>query len=122
MITSKNTYYKERFKRFKPNQILNAEDLHFNNAELKKAASILRAINHPLRLKILQLLHSEQELSVTGIYNSLRTVQAAASLQLSILRAANLVVTRQQGQQVIYSVNYSTVEKLNKTIKDHLHG
>ncbi|RYY67038.1 MAG: ArsR family transcriptional regulator [Chitinophagaceae bacterium] len=60
---------------------------------LKKAALVYRAINHPLRLKILQYLHKHKECPVTTIYTTLGLVQSVASQHLAILRRAGLVKT-----------------------------
>ncbi len=71
--------------------ILNAED---ENAEpvkvdfvnLKKAAMILRALNHKLRQQIVKLIDENKRLTVTEIYVKLRLEQSVASQHLAILR------------------------------------
>lgn len=78
--------------------------------QLKKAALIFRAINHPLRQQILQLLHNQQKMSVTNLYVKLRLEQSVASQHLAILRRVGFVTTEREGKKVFYSVNYKRLE------------
>jgi len=50
-----------------------------NYLEVKKAAAILRAINHKLRQSIIKLLEERSNLTVTEIYVKLRVEQSVAS-------------------------------------------
>jgi len=79
---------------------------------LKKAALVVRALNHPLRLQILYLLHKTAPVSVTTLYRQLRLTQSVASQQLAILRQANLVLPIRQGKQVFYEVNYQRIKEV----------
>ncbi|MGZ3952557.1 MAG: ArsR/SmtB family transcription factor [Flavisolibacter sp.] len=85
--------------------------------ELRKAALIFRAINHPLRQQILQLLHNNQKMSVTNLYTKLRIEQSVASQQLAILRKVGFVTTQREGKQVFYSVNYSRLDYITEKAK-----
>lgn len=80
---------------------------------LKKAALVYRAVNHPLRLQILQYLHQKQCSAVTPIYIDLGLVQSVASQHLAILRRAGLVKTVRQGKEVYYSVDEETLTTLH---------
>ena len=44
---------------------------HIEVLKVKKAALVLRAINHPLRQQILRLLHQNAQMTVTSIYSKL---------------------------------------------------
>ena len=79
--------------------------------QLKKAALILRAVNHKLRQQILKLLHQHGKMTVTEIYVKLRLEQSVASQHLAILRKAGFVDTLRDGKFIYYSVNY---ERLNE--------
>lgn len=85
--------------------------------QLKKAALILRAINHALRQQILRLLHSQKEMTVTDLYRKLQLEQSVASQHLAILRRANFVTTRRDGKKVFYSVNYSRLDFVTEQAK-----
>jgi len=74
-------------------------------AELRKAALVLRAINHKLRQRIIELLAENQTMTVTDIYVKLRLEQSVASQHLAILRKANVVETERQGKFIFYALN-----------------
>ncbi|HVZ27010.1 MAG TPA: metalloregulator ArsR/SmtB family transcription factor [Sediminibacterium sp.] len=78
----------------------------------KKAALILRAINHKLRQQIIKLLDENQKMTVTEIYVKLRLEQSVASQHLAILRRAGIVSTNRDGKFIFYSVNYSRLEEV----------
>ncbi len=72
---------------------------------LQSAALAVRAINHPLRKKIIDLLEENGEMVVTDIYVKLRTEQSVASQHLAILRNAGFVNTRRDGKFIHYALN-----------------
>jgi len=74
-------------------ETLNATELDVEVIKLKKAALVLRAINHKLRQQIIQLIHQNGRMTVTEIYVKLRLEQSVASQHLAILRKANFVLT-----------------------------
>jgi len=88
------------------------ELFHIENFNL--AARIFRAINHPLRQKMLQLIHKHNAMSVTDLYVSLRLEQSVASQHLSILRKAGFVKTHRDGKQIFYSIYYERLNELKK--------
>jgi ArsR family transcriptional regulator, virulence genes transcriptional regulator len=95
--------------------ILNAEDensepVKVDFVNLKKAAMILRALNHKLRQQIVKLIDDNKKLTVTEIYIKLRLEQSVASQHLAILRRAGIVKTTRDGKFIYYSVNSSRIE------------
>ncbi len=64
-------------------------------------ASLFKALAHPKRLGILQLLH-DQELCVCEIEEALGLRQSYVSQQLMVLREAGLVCYRKDGWNVYY--------------------
>ena len=85
---------------------------------LKKAAMVLRAINHKLRQQILKLIDENGKMTVTEIYVKLRLEQSVASQHLAILRKAGFVKTERDGKFIYYSVNNDRLEELNKFVQD----
>ena len=77
---------------------------------LKKAAMILRALNHKLRQQIVKLIDENKKLTVTEIYIKLRLEQSVASQHLAILRRAGVVKTTRDGKFIYYSVNATRIE------------
>ena len=70
----------------------------------KQAAELLRALGHPIRLQIMEILASEREACVCHLESRLGQRQAYISQQLSRLREAGLVVTRREGLNVFYAL------------------
>ncbi|WP_416827261.1 ArsR/SmtB family transcription factor [Ectobacillus polymachus] len=66
-------------------------------------AEFFKALAHPLRIRILEIL-SEGEKSVNEIQTIVNSEGSAVSQQLSVLRAKNIVVGTKQGKQVLYSL------------------
>ena len=108
--------------RTKPKPSSKSKSLSLELEELKKAALTLRALNHKVRQQILNLIHERGEITVSEIYAKLKLEQSLTSSYLAVLRRANIVKTRREGQSIHYSVNYdhiSMVEKGAKMINGH---
>ena len=95
-------------------------ELSIDTIKLKKAALILRAVNHPLRQKILRSIHQKQSVNVSDLYKTLRLEQSVASQHLGILRKAGFVATERDGRVIYYSVNYDRLKELNDLIEEML--
>lgn len=95
-----------------------ADDLKIEVLPLKKAALILRAINHKLRMQMLKLIHAHGKLTVTEIYVKLRLEQSVASQHLAILRRAGMVTTDRDGKFIYYSVNHERLAEIQQLSKD----
>jgi len=76
----------------------------FNADFLEVGTEVLRAIAHPIRLTIIDLLHEQKRLSVTEIYESLEIEQAIASHHLRILKDKKVVVAKRDGKKSYYSL------------------
>jgi DNA-binding transcriptional ArsR family regulator len=96
-------------------------DLRIDVLPLEKAALVLRAGDHPLRQRILQLLHRQGKATVTEIYGKLRLQQAVASQHLTVLRKAGLVSAEQDGKFSWYSVNYERLHQLQQLARELLN-
>lgn len=79
--------------------------------KLELAASKLRAIAHPMRIAIIELLNESPKLSVTEIYKSLKIEQASASHHLNILKNKGVLISKREGKKIFYSLkNVSLTE------------
>ena len=87
----------------------------------KKAALILRALNHKLRQQMLKLIDENKKMTVTQLYLKLRLEQSVASQHLAILRKAALVKTVRNGKFIYYSINAERLESLNEFAKNLLN-
>ncbi len=84
---------------------------------LKKAALILRSLNHKLRQQIVHLIDEHKKMTVTDIYVKLRLEQSVASQHLAILRRSKIVSTIRNGKFIYYSVNYERVKEVNDLVE-----
>ena len=88
---------------------------------VKKAALVLRAMNHKLRQQILKLINEQDKITVTEIYVKLRLEQSVASQHLAILRKAGFVITVRDGKFIYYSVINKRLEELNHFVSELLN-
>ena len=88
------------------------EEITIDFLRMKKAALILRAINHKLRLQIIKLIQENEKITVTEIYVKLRLEQSVVSQHLAILRRAALVITQRDGKFIYYTINYNRMQEL----------
>jgi len=66
-------------------------------------ADFFKALAHPLRIRILELL-AEGDKNVNEIQTLVGTEGSAVSQQLSVLRSKNIVVGTKDGNRVLYSL------------------
>lgn len=85
-----------------------------NFLQTKKAAMILRAVNHKLRQQMLKLLDESKKMTVTELYVKLRLEQSVASQHLAILRRAGIVSTERNGKFIFYSPDYARIAEVIK--------
>lgn len=88
---------------------------------LKKAAGVLRAVNHKLRQSIIRLLEDNSKMTVTEIYVKLRLEQSVASQHLAILRNAGVVQTERDGKFIYYSLNEDRIAELADLVEELAH-
>lgn len=96
------------------------KDLKIDLLQLKKAALVLRAVNHKLRQQIMKLIHQKEKITVTEIYVKLRLEQSVASQHLAILRKAGFVNTTRDGKFIYYAVNHQRLADVQKFANDLL--
>ena len=75
---------------------------HFDDLRRFKAG-IFKVLAHPTRIHIVEILRSG-EFSVGAILERVKVEPANLSQHLSVLRHSHLVVTRKDGNQVLYSL------------------
>ena len=69
-----------------------------------RAAAIMKAISHPVRLRILEVLEGRGELNVSALCEATGASQPAVSQQLARLRHAGVLACRREGTSIYYSV------------------
>lgn len=85
--------------------------------DIQQAAFAIKAIAHPLRLKILCVL-GDQEISVQDIVELVGTSQSNISQHLAILRDKGVLATRKDANRVFYRVGDMRTLKLISMMRD----
>ena len=85
--------------------------------DIQQAARAVKAIAHPLRLKILCIL-GDQEVSVQDIVEQVGTSQSNISQHLSILRDKGVLATRKDANRVFYRIGDLRTLKLIGMMRD----
>jgi ArsR family transcriptional regulator len=91
-----------------------------NNEKLQESSEILRALAHPLRMKILEFIDTNDVINVNKIYNTLNLEQSITSQHLRILRLAGLVDTQRDGKFIHYSIDYDKIDNAVHAINGFL--
>ena len=94
------------------------QDIALDYAELRKAVLVLRAVNHKLRQRVIDLLEEHQQMTVTDIYIKLRLEQSVASQHLAILRRAGVVATDRQGKFIYYSLDNNRLSQISRLVEE----
>lgn len=94
------------------------KDIQLDYSELRKAVLVLRAVNHKLRQKIIDLLEENSKMTVTDIYIKLRLEQSVASQHLAILRRAGVVATDRQGKFIYYSLDADRLNQISRLVEE----
>jgi ArsR family transcriptional regulator len=79
-------------------------DLFADDGDIERASRSLKAMSHPLRLKILCTL-GDQEISVQEIVDNVGTSQSNISQHLAILRDKGILASRKDANRVYYRVS-----------------
>jgi DNA-binding transcriptional ArsR family regulator len=79
--------------------------------KLEKAAGKLRAISHPMRIAIIDMLQHEP-MCVTEIYERLDIDQASASHHLSILKNKEILLSHRKGKKIFYTLKHQTLTEI----------
>ena len=70
--------------------------------ELEKAANMLKAIAHPMRIAILNYLDNGKKLTVTEIHELLKIEQSTTSHHLGILKDKGVLASKREGKNTYY--------------------
>jgi DNA-binding transcriptional ArsR family regulator len=94
--------------------------VQINNERLQVSSDILRALAHPLRMKILEFIDKNKTINVNKIYNTLKLEQSITSQHLKILRASGLVQTHREGKFIHYTIDYPRLATAMRAVDSFL--
>lgn len=92
----------------------------FQQEKLTTSTELMRALAHPLRLKILEYLDQNQTIQVNHIYNALKIEQSIASQHLRILKNAGVLMADKDGKYMHYTIDYPRIANAVKAINRFL--
>ena len=84
---------------------------------IEKVAHCMKALAHPLRLKIIAALRNG-ELSVLELVNAVGSTQSNVSQHLTIMRENNILASRRESNQTFYRVGDCKVMDLMALIRN----
>ena len=91
-----------------------------NSQKLDYSCELMRALAHPLRLKILEFIDKSGTVNVNKIYSNLKIEQSVTSQHLSILKLTGVIATEKSGKYVFCSINYPCLEKAELAVNRFL--
>jgi predicted transcriptional regulator len=89
-----------------------------NKVKLEKAAYILKAVAHPIRLAIIQLLEKNEHVSVNEICETLACEQSLISHHLINMKLRGILQSNKEGLNMYYSLKERDVTNLIKCIEN----
>jgi len=89
-----------------------------NEDDIDLASRSLKAMAHPLRLKILCLLGGNPEVSVQDIVEHVGTSQSNISQHLSILRDKGILASRKDANKVYYRISDQKIVALIGSLRE----
>jgi DNA-binding transcriptional ArsR family regulator len=107
----------KRRMNFDPVKSIDAPQLMAREQDIEIASRSLKAMSHPLRLKILCTLGS-QEVSVQDIVDNVGTSQSNISQHLAILRDKGILASRKDANRVFYRVGDARTLRLIGMMQD----
>ncbi|MDD4914779.1 MAG: metalloregulator ArsR/SmtB family transcription factor [Methylococcales bacterium] len=93
----------------------------YDDAEINHAARCLKAMSHPLRLKILCVL-GDNSISVQEIVEQVGTSQSNISQHLAILRDKGILDFKKEANRVYYFIDDKRVIHLIQTMRSVFCG
>lgn len=92
----------------------------FDKTKLEFSSELMRALAHPLRLRILEFIDTHGCINVNKIYHTLKIEQSITSQHLKILKLAGIVNAKREGKFMHYDINYGILERAEKAVNNFL--
>ena len=91
------------------------------NEKSKKIASLLKAVAHPIRIKVIRLIFENQSLSVSEIHTHLNIDKPVISLHLGILKKHGVINSKKDGKNSYYYIVNRSVIQIIEIISNDYH-
>lgn len=83
-----------------------------NVERLENVANMLKAIAHPMRIAILNMLEGGKKLTVSEIHQQLGIEQAATSHHLGILKDKGVLYSKREGKNTYYYIKHDNFSRM----------
>lgn len=80
--------------------------------QLEKAAAMLKAIAHPMRIAILNFLEDGKKMTVTEIHELLNIEQSTTSHHLGILKDKGVLASQREGKNTYYFLKHDNLASI----------
>jgi len=84
--------------------------------QLEKAAIMLKAIAHPMRISIISFLEDGKKLTVTEIHEKLNLEQSTTSHHLGILKDKGVLASKRDGKNTYYFLRHEQLSNIVECI------
>ena len=84
---------------------------------IDRASQMLKAIAHPIRLSILDILESGGKYCVSEIHEALNIEQAVASQHLKILKDKDVIDSEKDGKHCYYFLKHKALGKIVECVQ-----
>ena len=91
-----------------------------NDRTAEQVVSVLKALSHPVRLKIAEMLGSGEK-SVNEIVEEVGGKQSTTSQQLNMMKDKGVLSCRREGARVYYKIENQNVIRLLKCVFNKYH-
>ena len=89
------------------------------NRQYEKMAKVFKALSDPKRIKIVDLL-SCGEMCGCVLLKCFEVTQPTLAHDMKVLSEAGIVKSRRDGKKTMYSLDWKTLERMNRRLKDML--
>lgn len=87
--------------------------------KLEQKAELFKAISHPVRLCILEMLLRNNKSNVTDMQCCIEVSQSTVSQHIAKLRAAGILKGEREGVEIFYSISNEEIKKIIKLILEN---
>lgn len=95
-----------------PQVVINTDKSTLDYNLLRRAVLTLRAVNHPLRKEMMELIDTKGKMTVSELYIKMKIEQSVASQHLALLRKADVLSTERDGKFIYYAVNHHRLQEI----------
>ncbi|MFW9982005.1 MAG: ArsR/SmtB family transcription factor [Candidatus Thorarchaeota archaeon] len=94
----------------------------FKENEMNDMISIFKTLSDPSRIRIISVLNTHQNMSVSDIADHLDLEISLVSHHLSTLKLQGFVKSRREKKQVFYSIDDDCIIDIMQRARDHVVG